>query len=129
MFLFRMHSVGSIRPRLSVSDAIGRLCENNKVSNDVAESTPSMSVPSEIEEDVVIIEEEEMILVRKESPIPSPVREAVAQEAVAQEAVAQEAVAQEAVAQEAPEPKCIEPEPTVSAPSKSKPKKKQQKRR
>lgn len=122
--------MGSIRPRLSMSDAISRLYENKKATvTDVAESS-SMSAPSETQEDVVIIEEEEMILVRKESPVSSPVRETVPPAEEASDAPVVPPVEEALVVNEVPEPQCIEAEITVSVPpAKSKPKKKQQKRR
>jgi len=128
MFLFRMHSVGSIRPRLSVSDAMSKVCERKDVIANDAEPHPESEKEdqnaSEIQEDVVIIQEEEMVLVRKES---SPVHHPQAEEATAEEAPA------EAPAEESPQPKCIEPEPTMSAPAPapapSKPKNKKKKRK
>ena len=126
MFLFRMHSVGSIRPRLSVSDAMSNACERKDVIVNDAEPTPEPEkedqIASEIQEDVVIIQEEEMVLVRKES---SPVHHPQAEEATAEEAPA------ESPAEESPQPKCIEPEPTMSAPAPapSKPKNKKKKRK
>ena len=127
MFLFRMHSVGSIRPRLSVSDAMSNACERKDVIVNDAEPTPEPEkedqIASEIQEDVVIIQEEEMVLVRKESsPLHSPVHPEV-------EAPQAEAP----VVEESPQPKCIEPEPTMSAPvpaqAPSKPKNKKKKRK
>jgi hypothetical protein len=125
MFLFRMHSVGSIRPRLSVSDAIIRMCENNEPA-----VTKEVCPSAELEEDVVVIQEEEMVLVRKESPDSSPVQAPVQEEEVSAveaalvEAAVVEAAVVEAAVVEAPK----EQEPTVSSKPKSK-KKKQQKRR
>ncbi len=126
MFLFRMHSVGSVRPRLSLSDAMSRLCENNDKTNQ--NEIPKSDCNSiEIQEDVVVIQEEEMVLVRKESPEPSPVQE---DEPVLEEAVAP---VEAAPVEEGPHPQCIEPEPTMSSSPPPKPKtkqkKKQQKRR
>lgn len=113
MFLFRMHSAGSVR--LSMSDAMGRLCESNDVSPR-AEPPPL----SEMQEDVVVIQEEEIVLVHKELPASSPVQEATVATSVEEVQKPVESV----------EPKCIEPDSTISAPpSKPKPKKKQQKRR
>ena len=115
-----MHSVGSIRPRLSVSDAIIRMCENDEPA-----VTKEVCPSAEIEEDVVVIQEEEMVLVRKESPDSSPVQAPVQEEEVsAVEAAVVEAAVVEAAVVEAPK----EQEPTVSSKPKSK-KKKQQKRR
>ena len=116
MFLFRMHSVGSIRPRLSVSDAIIRMCENDEPA-----VTKEVCPSAEIEEDVVVIQEEEMVLVRKESPDSSPVQE---EDVSAVEAAVVEAAVVEPAIVEAPK----EQGPTVSSKPKSK-KKKQQKRR
>ena len=103
MFLFRMHS-----------DAMGRVCESNDVKPNA--EPPSLS---EMQEDVVVIQEEEIVLVHKESPAFLPVQEATSATSV----------------EEAPKPveplepvEPVEPESTVSIP-KPKPKKKQQKRR
>ena len=133
MFLFRMHSVGSIRPRLSVSDAIIRMCENDEPA-----VTKEVCPSAEIEEDVVDIQEEEIVLVRKESPDTSPVQAPVQEEdvsaveaAVVEAAVVEAAVVEAAVVEAAVvEPAIVEAskEPTVSSKPKSK-KKKQQKRR
>jgi len=129
MFLFRMHSVGSVRPKTSAANALIWWWNNNAglEATELAETPESEAIseaapisaatptsglnqePNEIEEDVVVIQEEEMVLVRKEQQDP----------------------AAQPVTEGPPQPQCIEPEPTVSAPapSKSKPKKKQQKRR
>jgi hypothetical protein len=104
---------------------MSKMCERkNDVINDT-ESTPEKAsedpASNEIQEDVVVIQEEEMVLVRKESPVHSPVPPPVEETLPVEEVPPVE---------EAPEPKCIEPEPTMSAPpSKSKPKKKQHKRK
>ena len=127
MFLFRMHSVGSVRPKTSASNALIRWWNNADIeaaatseaatSAEVISAPPTSEAatsalnqdnqdPNELEEDVVVIQEEEMVLVRKE--------------------------VQDVAPHDPPQPQCIEPEPTVSAPapsSKPKPKKKQQKRR
>jgi hypothetical protein len=133
MFLFRMHSVGSVRPRPTAANAIIRWWNNAGVNDEttelaetaeseaISEATPTSGLnqePNEIEEDVVVIQEEEMVLVRKEQQ--DPAANAV-----------EEAVPAQPVPEGPPHPQCIEPEPTVSAPapSNSKPKKKQQKRR
>jgi hypothetical protein len=86
---------------------------NNPDSNEAQQPTEpqTFQAPTEMEEDVVVIQEEEMVLVRKEQ----------------QEAPVED-VAARPEAQEDPQPKCIEPETTVSAPAPSK-KKKHQKRR
>jgi hypothetical protein len=107
-----MHSAGSVR--LSMSDAMGRLCESNDVKPNA--EPPSLS---EMQEDVVVIQEEEIVLVHKELPASSPVQEATVATSV-----------EEVQNVEPVEPKCIEPDSTMSAPpSKPKPKKKHQKRR
>ena len=129
MFLFRMHSVGSVRPKTSAANALIWWWNNNAglEATELAETPESEAQdaapqenqePNEIEEDVVVIQEEEMVLVRKEQQDP------------ASNAV-EEAVPAQPVPEGPPHPQCIEPEPTVSAPapSRSKPKKKQQKRR
>ena len=121
MFLFRMHSVGSVRPKPTAANALIRWWNNAGVNDEATELAETASEaqdaapdaapqenqePNEIEEDVVVIQEEEMVLVRKE--------------------------VQDVAPHDPPQPQCIEPEPTVSAPapsSKPKPKKKQQKRR
>ena len=133
MFLFRMHSVGSVRSRPSAANALIRWWNNgdpdaaatsaeviSEATTSEAETSapPTSEVetsglnqePNEIEEDVVVIQEEEMVLVRKEHQEQAPAPHE---------------------AQDPPQPQCIEPEPTVSAPapSKFKPKKKQQTRR
>ena len=130
MFLFRMHSVGSIRPRLSVSDAIIRMCENDEPA-----VTKEVCPSAEIEEDVVVIQEEEMVLVRKESPDSSPVQAPVQEEdvsaveaAVVEAAVVEPAIVEAAVVEPAIVEAPKEQGPTVSSKPKSK-KKKQQKRR
>jgi hypothetical protein len=125
MFLFRMHSVGSIRPRLSVSDAIIRMCENDEPA-----VTKEVCPSAEIEEDVVVIQEEEMVLVRKESPDSSPVQAPVQEEDVSavEAAVVEAAVVEAAVVEAADVEAPKEQGPTVSSKPKSK-KKKQQKRR
>lgn len=121
MFLFRMHSVGSVRPRLSMSDVISKACERKDVIvNDAEPTLESDQNANEIQEDVVIIQEEEMVLVRKES---SPVHHSQAEAPQAEAPVVEES----------PQPKCIEPEPTVStpapAPAPAKPKNKKKKRK
>ena len=125
MFLFRMHSVGSVRPRPpTAANAVIRWW-NNPGSNEAQQpsepSEPSepqtFQAPTEMEEDVVVIQEEEMVLIRKEQQQdPAPTAAAPVEHVALPEA------------QEAPQPKCTEPETTVSAPAPSK-KKKQQKRR
>ena len=115
MFLFRMHSVGSVRPVPRTSAMVNQWWGGNPVSQ-LPEATQEQAKEEpapkkEAEEDVVVmIQEEEMVLVRKEL----------------QEAPVQEAPVQEAPVQEVPRPECIEPECTVSRP---KPKKKHQKRK
>jgi len=114
-----MHSIGSVRPVPRVS---------SHWWNNIQEPNPQepelKQMNQEPGEDVVVIQEEEMVLVRNDPQ--NNRREPTQEEAAAP--VQEEAAAP---VQEAPQPKCTEPESTTSAPplSKSKPKKKQHKRK
>jgi hypothetical protein len=115
MFLFKMHSIGSVRPVPRASALVNHWWNT---PTGLPQPPPSNQAPhatQEPAEDVVVIQEEEMVLVSNECP-----------------ALNQDAPSQETETEEEPRPQCMEPESTVSAPappSKSKPKKKQQKRR
>ena len=133
MFLFKMHSIGSVRP-IPRTTALVNHWWNNKgvaqpspqsghtlVSGSNPETTLQMNPENpenpentdnqEHEEDVVVIQEEEMVLVRKET-VATEVQEAATE-----------------VQEEAPRPQCIETESTVMEPSsKPKPKKKNNKK-
>ena len=121
MFLFRMHSVGrGVRPRPSAAAAVNHWWGDNRGNSVMShEPTPEANqmredpLPmqaNELEEDVVVIQEEEMVLLRKEKPEPEPEPEPVDQ------------------VQE-PQPKCTEPETTVSSPLISNKNKKKHKRK
>ena len=121
MFLFRMHSIGSVRP-VPRASAVANHLWNNKIGLPQPPSNQDPDATQELDEDVVVIQEEEMVLVRNQSP-------ELNQEAPPQETEKEK----ETETEEEPQPQCMEPESTVSAPSnapsKSKPKKKQQKRK
>jgi hypothetical protein len=145
MFLFKMHSIGSVRP-IPRTTALVNHWWNNKgvaqpspqsghtlVSGSNPETTLQMNPENpenpentdnqEHEEDVVVIQEEEMVLVRKET-VATEVQEAATE---VQETEVQEAAIE--VQEEAPRPQCIETESTVMEPSsKPKPKKKNNKK-
>lgn len=138
MFLFRMHSIGSVRPVPRASAVANQWWGGGKPlqepmkqpevepTQNQEEPTPSSSSSSkELEEDVVVIQEEEMVLVRKEQ---QPRQEEQPHQEEQEEQPHQEQQPQQP--QQEPQPQCMEPESTVvEPPSKSKYKKKQQKRK
>ena len=126
MFLFKMHSIGSVRPVPRASALASQWWNGQPRQHPPASEQPQpQPQPSQEpqkpdhtlpEEDVVVmIQEEEMVLVRKQE-------EQQLEEAAAPEEVA---APEEAAA---PEPECTEPECTVSAPSKPTPKPKKKRK-
>ena len=144
MFLFRMHSIGSVRPVPRASAVANQWWGGGKPlqepmkqpevepTQNQEEPTPSSSSSSkELEEDVVVIQEEEMVLVRKEQQQPhQEEQESQPEEQPHQEEQESQPEEQPQQEQQEPQPQCMEPESTVvEPPSKSKYKKKQQKRK
>ena len=123
MFLFRMHSIGSVRPVPRASAVAtqwwGARAQPEPTKQEEVDPTRRLEpTPPPLEEDVVVIQEEEMVLVRKEQK----------QEQEQQQAQEQKQEQKQEQQQE-PQPQCTEPESTVVEPSKPKYKKKQQKRK
>ena len=132
MFLFKMHSIGSVRPIPRASAMVNASWWNRDQTQEKKqeeqeqeqaqeqaqaqeqEKKEPQEEPNDLGEEVVVIQEEEMVLVCKDSS--------------AQDSSAQDSSAQDSSALN-PQPACTEPESTVSAPSKPKYKKKQQKRK
>jgi hypothetical protein len=136
MFLFKMHSIGSVHPVPRASSHWWNNIQGPQLQGPQLQGPqiqgPQLQEPQlqEPDEDVVVIQEEEMVLVRNEPQEQGEQRETIQEEEAApiQDALVQdEAPIQDALVQdEAPQPKCTEPESTTSAP---KPKKKQNKRK
>ena len=111
MFLFKMHSIGSVRPVPRASAVANQWWGTRAHSEPMKQAIEPTH--NQLEEDVVVIQEEEMVLVRKEEPQPQP-----------------EEQSQHKQEEQPQQPQCTEPESTVVAPSsKPKYKKKQQKRK
>ncbi len=150
MFLFKMHSIGSVRPVPRAAALINANANANPNANwwnrrtqgpsqgqelnptpDPQKQEPEKQKPEKQEsvptpgEDVVVIQEEEMVLIHKNvegEAAPQPEPECTEPECTEPECTEP--------GDAAPEPECTEPECTVSAPpAKAKPKRKQNKRK
>ena len=134
MFLFKMHSIGSVRPVPRASAMANQWLGSNRAlpvrQESIKQSDPTNHPEpksKELEEDVVIIQEEEMVLVRQEQQQQPEEQQQQQPEEQTQEQVPQQ---DEQPQPEEPQPKCSEPESTVVEPlSKPKNKKKNQKRK
>jgi hypothetical protein len=132
MFLFRMHSIGSVRPVPRASAVANQWWGGGKPLQEPMEQPEVEPTQNQLEEeDVVVIQEEEMVLVRKEQQQPhQEEQESQPEEQPHQEEQESQPEEQPQQEQQEPQPQCMEPESTVvEPPSKSKYKKKQQKRK